>query len=271
VGSLAEAIAEDERSGLEPFLVVASGGTTNTGSIDPLEAIADLCREHDLWMHVDGAYGAAVLLNTERRHLLAGVERADSLSFDPHKWGFQTYSCACVLVRDRSHLISSFGTQPEYLRDARSVPANPNLWDFSPELTRPARAVKFWITIQVLGTRRIAAAIEHGFELAETAERMLRELDDVRIVSPARMAIVCFRFEPAGLDPDACDALNDAVSRRMIEDGYAAVLSTELDGRTVLRIITIHPDATETDVRLTVDRLSDAAATIRAYIGSSEP
>jgi glutamate/tyrosine decarboxylase-like PLP-dependent enzyme len=213
-------------------------------------------------MHVDGAYGAAVVMSPNRRHLLAGLELADSFSFDPHKWGFQTYGCACVLVRDRDHLITSFGTQPEYLRDARSAPANPNLWDFGPELSRPARAVKFWTTIQVLGTRRIAAAIDHGFELADTAERTLRELPDVRIVSPAQMAIVCFRFEPDGLDPDACDALNDAVSRRMIDEGYAAVLSTKLEGRTALRIITLHPETTEDDIRITVDRLRAAVASI---------
>jgi glutamate/tyrosine decarboxylase-like PLP-dependent enzyme len=263
VDALTEAVVQDRIAGLSPFLVVASGGTTNTGAIDPLEPIVHVCRDHGLWMHVDGAYGAAAVMSPNRRHLLAGLERADSFSFDPHKWGFQTYGCACVLVRDRDHLISSFGTQPEYLRDARSAPANPNLWDFGPELSRPARAVKFWTTIQVLGTKRIAAAIDHGFELAETVEAMLRELHDVKIVSPAQMAIVCFRFEPDGIDADACDALNDAVSRAMIEAGYAAVLSTKLDGRTALRIITLHPETTENDLRFTVDRLAAAAAAVR--------
>lgn len=137
VAALERAVAADEAAGLRPFVAVATAGTTNTGSVDPLREVARVCRAHGLWMHVDGAFGASVLL-TRHRGMLDGVELADSLLWDAHKWLFQTYSCGMVLVRDRAHLVSTYAAHPEYLRDLEGGGVT-NPWDLGPELTRPAR------------------------------------------------------------------------------------------------------------------------------------
>lgn len=259
VVQLAEAIARDRAAGLMPFAVVASAGTTNTGSIDPLHAIADLCAAERLWLHVDGAYGASIALSPRHRGRLAGIERADSVSWDAHKWLFQTYGCGAVLLRDGQHLIETFHTRPEYLRDAERQDDGVNFWDFGPELTRPARSLKLWLTLQVMGARAMGEAVAHGFQLAEWAEDELRRRADWRIVSPAQLAIVNFRYAPAGCADDRLDALNKGISRRALDEGFAGVLTTQLEGRTVLRICAIHPEATEGDMRETVRRLDGYA------------
>jgi glutamate/tyrosine decarboxylase-like PLP-dependent enzyme len=252
---LAAVIAADRAAGLRPFAVIASAGTTNTGSIDPLRAIRDICDAEKLWMHVDGAYGASIALSPAHRHLLDGIGLADSVSWDGHKWLFQTYGCGVVLLRDRQHLLDSFHTRPEYLRDAKVDADQVNFWDVGPELTRPSRGLKLWLTLQVMGAEAFGSAIEHGCQLAGWAEDELRRHEDWEIVSPAQLAIVNFRIAPPGLTEPERDELNRAVSRRAIDDGYAAVLTTQLGGKTVLRICAIHPDATEGDMRETVGRL----------------
>jgi len=263
VAALAARVSEDHAAGLRPWAVVASLGTTNTGAVDPLDAIADLCAAEGLWLHVDGAYGASALLSTHRG-VAEGVGRADSLSWDPHKWLFQTYGCGLVLVRDRRLLVDTFHASPEYLRDAVSDDSRPNFWDYGPELTRPTRAVKLWLTLQVLGGTAVAAAIDHGFRLAEWAEDEVRRHPDWEVVSPASLGIVTFRCAPSGVPVDGQDRLNAEVSRLTLADGFAGVLTTRLRGRTVLRICAIHPDATEIDMRATIGRLDGFARALLA-------
>jgi glutamate/tyrosine decarboxylase-like PLP-dependent enzyme len=255
VDQLARAIARDRANGLTPFAVVATAGTTNTGSVDPLNSIADLCDEERLWMHVDGAYGASAVLSPRHRGLLAGIERAHSLTWDAHKWLFQTYGCGVLLLRDRQHLLDSFQARPEYLRDAQTPDDAVNFWDFGPELTRPARSLKLWLTLQVMGTDAIGEAIAHGFQLVEWAQDEVTHMPEWRVVSPAQMAILNFRFTPKGFTEEALDAINRGISRRAVDEGFTAVLTTQLNGRTVLRICAIHPGATEADMRESIRRL----------------
>lgn len=256
VGCLAAAIADDRAKGLKPFAVVASAGTTNTGSIDPLESISEVCASNQLWMHVDGAYGASISLSPRYRQLLDGIERADSVSWDAHKWLFQTYGCGMVLVRDKRHLSDSFHTNPEYLRDAQVDEDQINYWDFGQELTRPARALKLWLTLQVLGSDAVGEAVAHGFQLAQWAADELRRHSDWQIVTPPQLAIVNFRYVPGGRTEAELDELNRAISRRAIAEGFAGVLTTRLNGTTVLRICAIHPEAKESDMRETIRRLN---------------
>lgn len=264
IAALDTAIAADRAAGLKPFVVVASAGTTNTGAIDPLHAAADLCAREGLWLHVDGAYGASVALCPERRVLVDGLGRADSLSWDAHKWLFQTYGCGVVLVRDRRALAESFHLKADYLRDADPEGDAVNFWDLGPELTRPARALKLWLTLQVMGLDAVGAAIGHGFGLAEAAERVLRATPGWTVVTPAQLAIVTFRYAPDGLSDDSADALNGEVARRMLAEGYAAVGATRIDGRAVLRICAIHPEATEADMAETIRRLDRHARAAQA-------
>ncbi|NIJ38915.1 glutamate/tyrosine decarboxylase-like PLP-dependent enzyme [Sphingopyxis panaciterrae] len=266
VAALAGAVAADRAAGKLPFVVIASCGTTNTGSIDDLHAIADLAGRERLWLHVDGAYGASVALSGSHRALVNGLGRADSLSWDAHKWLFQTYGCGMVLVRDRMHLLESFATSAEYLQDAAAGDDTPNFWDYGVELTRPARAMKLWFTLQVMGARAVGEAIDHGFELAAALEEALRERPHWRIVSPAQLGIVTFRYAPPGRDANALDALNTAIARRMIDDNAGAPLTTRLDDAVVLRACTISPEATVGDIRAMVADL-DARAVEMAGAG----
>lgn len=257
IKELKNAIEADIAAGMIPFTVIASVGTTNTGSIDPLEDIAFLCKHYNLWMHVDGAFGASVLLSKKYKHLLKGIEQSDSISWDAHKWLFQTYGCGMVLVKDRANLVNSYHTNPEYLKDLETEDDCSNAYDIGMELTRPARGLKLWLTLQVAGSDMLGEAIEHGFLLAEWAEEELKKNNDVEILSPAQLAIINFRFAPLTLTEEQKDALNQKISKRMLEDGYAGIFTTELSGIKVLRICAIHPDATEYDMRSTVDRLNE--------------
>ncbi len=259
VAALAEAVAADRAEGRTPFAVAATAGATNSGAVDPLPAIADLCGRERLWMHVDGAYGASALLCAEARPLLAGIERADSLSWDAHKWLFQTYGCGLALVRDEALLAASFRTGEDYLRDGEGG-AEPNFWDLGPELTRPARATKLWLTLQTMGLEAVDAAIAHGLRMAEAAERMVRGLPRWTVVSPARMAIVTFRCSPAGLADEAADEINAAAARRLTESGFAVVGTTRLQGRLVLRMCAVNPETSEADLEETLARLDAFAA-----------
>lgn len=261
VAALSEAIAADRASGLKPFAIAASAGATNTGAIDPLNDLADLCEAEGLWLHVDGAYGASALLSPAHKDLLAGVERADSLAWDAHKWLFQTYGCGAVLLRDRSLMPKSFALSSDYLRDGVEG-LEPNFWDMGPELTRPDRGARLWLTLQTMGREGMARAISHGFALAETAEREVRAMADWEVCSPARMAIVCFRYAPEGLASERADAANAAAARRLMDEGFAVVGTTRLDGRVAIRLCTINPATSPRDIRETLAKLDEAAREI---------
>ncbi len=252
---LEAAIQKDLDRGLLPFTVIASAGTTNTGSVDPLSEIAAICRRYHLWMHVDGSFGASVLLSGRHRDLLSGIELADSLSWDAHKWLFQTYGCGMVLVRDRKNLANSFHAHPEYLKDLELEEEYLNPWNLGPELTRPARGLKLWLTLQVMGRDAIAASIDHGFDLAEYAEQLLARIPEAEILSPAQMAVINFRFSPKELSEEEKDSLNLQISKQIVSSGYAGVFTTELNGKKVLRLCFIHPETTKEDIRNTLGLL----------------
>lgn len=257
---LAKAIAQNAFEGKKPFAVIASAGTTNTGSVDPLPEIAALCRKHGMWMHVDGAFGASALLSERQRKLLAGVENSDSLSWDAHKGLMQTYGCSVVLVRNQADLVHSFAAHPEYLKDSETAEGGVEFWDLGPELTRPARCLKLWLTLQTLGSRVMGEAIDHGCALAELAEQELAVLMDWEITSHARLGVVTFRYAPAGIPEAGLDALNQNIAREINADGFALIFTTELQGKKVLRMCTINPRTTEADIRETVRRLARCQA-----------
>jgi glutamate/tyrosine decarboxylase-like PLP-dependent enzyme len=245
--ALAQAVDADRHAGLRPFAVIANAGTTNTGAIDPLREIAAFCGENNLWMHVDGAYGAAAVISDRGRKLLDGIELADSLSFDPHKWLFQPIECGCVLLRDGALLKSTYRITPEYLADVHRNVTEVTMHDYGIQLTRGFRALKVWMSIQYFGMDAFRAAVERGFVLAEFAEAKLRRMPDWEVVTPAQMAVVCFRRR--GADESYYQEVHDA----MLRDGFALATSTVLNGRTALRLCTINPRTTEADIEQTLD------------------
>ena len=258
---LREAIEKDLSDGYIPFAVIGTAGTTNTGAIDPLPEIAAICREYDLWFHVDGAIGGSLLLSPKYKSLVKGIEEADSLSWDAHKWLFQTYGCAAVLVKDVEDLYHSFHVSPEYLKDVEAGDrCYPNMFDIGIELTRPARGLKLWLTLQVLGTELLGSAIEQGFKQAKWAEEDVKGRKNWEILSPAQLAMLNFRYAPSDLTEAEKDSLNEKISQRLNDTGYAAMFTTVLRGKTCLRLCAIHPETTREDIVTTLDILNRFAS-----------
>lgn len=252
---LKKTIIEDIEKGLKPFLVIATAGTTNTGSVDSFREIREICNEHHLWLHVDGAFGASVILSKKHKHELAGIETADSISWDAHKWLFQTFGCGILLVRDQNIMLKSFSVHPEYLKDLEKDGALINPWDLGIELTRPTRCLKLWLTLQVMGSDKIADHIDYGIECAEWVEKKITENPEIEIVSPAKFAVVNFRYNPSRLSENEKDILNSKISQKILENGYAGVFTTELGNKKVLRMYILHPDVTKDELAKTLDLL----------------
>ncbi|KAI6752514.1 hypothetical protein HG530_013883 [Fusarium avenaceum] len=253
---LSRTIQTDRKAGLIPFLVVGTCGTTNTGAIDPLEKIAEICKREQIWLHVDGAYGASATLSATRHETVDGLKYADSMSWDAHKWLFQTYSCGLLLVKDKANLVRSFANEGDYLRDGVAIEDEdiPNFWNYSMELTRPAsRAMKLWFTLRVIGVERIGKMIDHGFDLAERAEEELRKLPNWEIVSSASLGVITFRYAHEGLTEDELEAINSGVSKCLISSNIAGVLTTKVRGKVALRICALSP-------QLALDDMSDIIA-----------
>ena len=255
--ALVAAVLADREAGLEPFCVVAAAGTTNTAAVDPLSELATYCAAEGLWLHADGAFAAATMLTNQGRACLAGLERADSIALDAHKWLFQPIECGCLLVRDVRSLRDAFFERPEYLLDADSAEAEVNFCDLGPQLTRSFRALKLWMSIQVFGVNAFRAAIERGMALAELAEQELRTAGVWEIVTPAQLGVLTFRYATDGSTAD--DQINTRIAQAVLEDGFAALSTTQLRGRTVLRMCVTNPRATNEDIAETVRRLGKIA------------
>ncbi|HLH67006.1 MAG TPA: aminotransferase class I/II-fold pyridoxal phosphate-dependent enzyme [Solirubrobacteraceae bacterium] len=249
--SLADAVAADRRRGQRPAVAIATAGTTNTGAVDELEGIASVCAAEGLWLHVDGAYGAAAAACDAGRRALAGLELADSLVVDPHKWLFAPYDAGLVLVRHAGALERTFAMRPEYLADVQLEPGTVDFGNRGLELSRRARAVKLWLTLRMHGARALRDAVARGIELALIAQGMLERDPPWRVVTPAQLGIVTFTR-------DGWDAGEHAAAvARLTGDGYAALTSTSLRGRPALRLCTINPRTTEADLEGTLRRLAE--------------
>lgn len=233
--ALLDAIRQDQRSGLRPWLVVASAGSTDTGAVDPLPDLADVCEAHDVWFHVDAAYGGAFALCEPGRRKLAGIERSDSVVFDPHKGLFVPWGTGVVLIKDRDAMARAHAYQAAYLADfsADLGAHDPSPADLSPELTRPFRGLRVWMTVQLAGVGALRAALEEKLVLAQYAHRRLGERPDIEVGPPPDLSVVIFRWMPKGKEADEANRqLNDALQN----DGRIYLSSTIIDGRVTLRL-----------------------------------
>ncbi len=262
---LIRTIHRDRRNGLRPFCVVANAGTINTGAVDPLPDIAILCRDEQMWFHIDGAYGASTMLTEEGTAALRGLERADSVSLDPHKWLFQPFAVGCLLVRNRDRLREAFQVLPEYLKVVLSEGDGTNYCDFSPELTRRFRAFKLWMSVKAFGLDGFRRAVEVGLGNARFAESQLRSSDSWEVLTPANLGIVTFRYRPQNLSDTDLNRLNLSITRLCLARGFSMVMTTELRNKTALRLCTINPRTTKEDISETIRHLErDAISATRA-------
>lgn len=250
VGTLRRAIEDDRRNGRHPLIVVATAGTTNTGTVDELGSIAELCTQHGLWLHVDGAYGGPAALCEPGRQALSGIEYADSVVLDPHKWLFQPYDVGCLLVRRSGILERAYAMNPEYLLDVKARSGEVDLRNRSLELTRRSRALKLWMTFRTYGVERLGQAVERGIALAEHTEQLLREDATWEVVTPAQLGVVTWAAV------GATGRQHRAAAAALTDSGYASVTTTTVRGRSVLRMCTLNPRTTEDDLRETLRRLA---------------
>ncbi len=256
IKELRKTIQEDLNSGLKPLMIVGNAGTTNTGAVDPLNELSKVAKQYDLWFHVDGAYGAASIVTDYGKNALRGMELADSLTLDPHKWWFQTFEIGCLLVRKESHLFNAFSTSAEYLEDTKSpLPSEKNYYDYGIQLTRSFRALKFYMSMKVYGLDLFRKSIKKGIEMAEYVERMLRRNPDWKIISPAQMGIVNFQYQPDGVGDEGANELSKRISEQVLQDGYALIITTKIKNRTVLRMCPIHPELTREEIDETIRRM----------------
>jgi aromatic-L-amino-acid/L-tryptophan decarboxylase len=255
---LSAMIRADRRQDRLPFLVAGTAGTTSTGSVDPLADLAALARSHDMWFHIDGAYGAPAAMTERGRTLLTGMDQCDSLVVNAHKWLFQPYECSIVLLRDAELLKRSFSqeTRPYLAATTRKENREINPYDYGVDLTRRFRALKLWMALTVHGAGWFRTAIDHGIDLAEYAAEVVAQHPEFEVITRPSLAVLTFGH-PSGLA-----ALHDYASEQLAAEGTAVVAPLTINGRPAFRLCTINPRTTHADIRFTITRL---ASHIRAY------
>jgi glutamate/tyrosine decarboxylase-like PLP-dependent enzyme len=254
---LQNAIRADREAGFTPFLVVGTAGTVNTGAIDDLAALANLCRREKLWFHVDGAFGALARLAPDLAPKLDGIERADSVAFDFHKWGQAPYDAGFVLVRDSVAHKNAFALPAAYLERAERGLAASSPWpcDFGPDLSRGFRALKVWFTLKVHGTDALGASISRTCALARYLEGRINATPELELMAPVELNIVCFRYRAEKPDAEASNQVNHEIVVRLQESGIVAPSTTRIDGRTAIRAAIVNHRTSRTEIDALVDNV----------------
>jgi len=236
LSALRRAIAADRAAGLIPACVIATAGTVNTGAIDDLEGLADLCAEEGLWLHVDGCIGALLAIAPGARGLVRGIGRAQSIALDPHKWLHAPFEVGCALVRDAGAHRGAFAVTPEYLEAApRGIASGEWLHDFGLQTSRGFRALKVWMSIREHGLAKFGRLIDQDIRHAQYLSGRVKPTPGLTLCFPTSINIVCFRYDPGGLPEAGLKRLNTEIMVRMQESGIAAVSDTTVQGRHCLR------------------------------------
>lgn len=246
-GALQSAIQNDRRDGIEPFCIVGTLGTVAIGAMDDVATLADIADIENIWLHIDGAFGALAILLPELADKFAGIERAKSIAFDFHKWGQIQYECGCLLVHDKQEHRSAFSNRENYLASYSRGIASSDHWfcDYGPELSRSFRALKVWFLLQEHGTEALAASIRNSCALAAYLESEIKRFDSLELISPAQLNIVCFRVKT---DRDKADAINNEIVAELQERGIAVPSTTVIDGKLAIRCCFINHRTTREDV-----------------------
>ena len=273
VPSLRARIVKDLESGMQPFCVVASAGTVNTGAVDPLPEIATLAKEFGLWFHVDGAYGALAAMDETKRPLFRGLELADSVSLDPHKWLYVPIDSGCLLFRDEAPARAAFSfDDADYIKiHEQNADESFAFWNYGPELSRRFRALKIWLTLRYYGTRRIAGAISEDNALCQYLGHALELEDDFEILAPPELSICCFRYVAPSfqsklkaksldeVDNRELDQLNNKIMLAVQRGGRAYLSSATLRGKFALRACITNFRTTRADIDQTLEIIRNAA------------
>jgi len=244
-GALAAAMASDASAGVRPAAVVATVGTTVTTSIDPVPAIAEACRAHGAWLHVDAAYAGAAAAVPELRWVMAGAEHADSVVVNPHKWLFVPIDCSVLYLREAAATHEAFSVVPDYLRSGEAAV---NLMDYGIALGRRFRALKLWMVLRAMGSEAIVAAIREHVRLARLLASWVETEPGFELAAPVPLSVVNFRSAPAGLGPAELDRHNEAIAETLNAGGAAYLTTVRIGGRVALHAAIGHLGTSEADV-----------------------
>ena len=264
VDLMAERMADDRAKGLRPFLICANAGTTNTGAVDDLDALADLAAASGAWLHVDAAYGGFFMLTERGRRCLRGLHRADSITLDPHKGLFLPYGTGCLLARDAGALRRTHALHAHYLPDMQTERDLVDFCEISPELSRDPRGLRVWLPLKMHGVQAFRDSLDEKLDLAAWAADRLRDISGIEILSPPQLSIVAFRLAPPGVVPDALDGINRELLDRVNAGGRVFLTATTLRGRFAIRICVL-------SFRTHQDRMHEAVDAIRAAVALGEP
>jgi glutamate/tyrosine decarboxylase-like PLP-dependent enzyme len=270
---LAEQIAKDRAAGMQPFCVIGCAGTVNTGAIDDLEQLAALCAAQQLWFHVDGAFGALCMMSDRLRSRLKGIEKADSLAFDLHKWAHVQYDAGCVLVRSGDAYRAAYSMRPAYLQHiSRGLSAGED-WpcDFGPELSRSFRALKVWFAFKEHGTRRIGELIDQNCAQAQYLAKRIASEPELELLAPVSLNIVCFRLLGAGMDAAGLDKFNENVVADVQESGVAAPSTTRIKRQLAIRVNITNHRTQRADLDTLVDAVLKAGRLRKKSSGTGRP
>ena len=259
IDRLRDQVQTDLRAGFEPFLVVGSAGTVNTGAVDDIDALADLAEEQELWLHIDGAYGGFFVLTKRGQYRLRGLSRADSITLDPHKGLFLPYGTGCLLVQDGEALKRAHHVTADYMPPMQSEPDLVDFSEISPELSRDFRGLRVWLPMKLHGVEVFRQALDEKLDLAEWAARELHDISHMEIVAEPRLSIVAFRLRPPDLDEIALTELNKDLRDRINAKQHVFLTPTHLDGRYVIRICVLN-------FRTHMDRMEMCMEDIRASV-----
>ncbi|HEU4796755.1 MAG TPA: pyridoxal-dependent decarboxylase [Pyrinomonadaceae bacterium] len=268
VDQLEKTLRTDQSNGFRPFCVVGSAGTVNTGAVDPLDEIANVARDFDLWLHVDGAYGAPGVMAPDKRDLFAGLARADSVSLDPHKWLYVPVDAGCLLFRDAVSA-AVFSEDADYIKlHGHTDDAAFAYWDYGVELSRRFRALKVWLTLGYYGVERIAQSIADDIALAAYMGEIVSQAEDFELLAPVELSICCFRYVPRELkgNDDQLNKLNEEIMGVVQKGGRAYLSNATVNGNFALRACITNFRTTKADVELTIDVVRDAAKTVKDKI-----
>ena len=274
MAELRRRVNEDRANGLQPVAVCANAGTTSTGAVDPLAAMVDYCASEGIWLHVDAAYGGFSLVTEEGKELLDGIERADSVGMDAHKWFFQPYEVGALMVKDRTHLENAFTIGSDYLQDTVWGTNHPNFADRGLQLSRSARALKIWMSVHTFGMTAFRAAVARGFDLTRRAEELVESSPTLESMAPVTLGILCFRINPGGHDERALEGANRKVLAQVFWHELAFLSSTSLRGVFSLRLCILNHTTTWEDVRRTLElvvRLGKEALAASESEGRNQP
>lgn len=265
-GKLSEAISDDKQKGFTPCCVVATLGTTGTTAIDPLKTIGDICRDNNIWLHIDAAMAGTALILPEYQWMLEGKENIDSFVFNPHKWMFTNFDCTAYFVKDAGNLIKTFEILPEYLKTRTRGRVN-DYRDWGVPLGRRFRALKLWSVIRTYGVEGLRNTVREHIRYAKTLEADIINEPDFEILAPVSICVVCFRYNPGGLNGEQLNSLNEKLNHNLNDSGKLYLSHTVLNGKYTLRMVTAQTNVTASHVEKAWNLIKEKARSLNSAAG----